>query len=230
MIDLKGKPFYLSDEDIRWVIEMKAMMSIDEKIGQLFCPIGLSGDHNYIDNAILKYNVGGILYRNGIAAEMQETHRYLQQNSKIPLLIAANLEAGGDGIATDGTSFGKQMQEAATGDTEQAYRLGKISCSEGAAVGCNWAFAPVVDIDMNFRNPITNIRTYGNNPDTVLAMGKQYLKAAKECGVAVSIKHFPGDGVDEVDNTCLHLLIHFPVNSGIKLLERYIRNLLRTMH
>ena len=58
-----------------------------------------------------------------------------QQN---PAFIAANLEAGGDGIAVDGTSFGKQMEVAATGDPEQAYRLGKISCSEGKAVGCNW--------------------------------------------------------------------------------------------
>ena len=86
-----------------------------------------------------------------------------KEHSKIPLLIGANLEDGGCGIATDGTQYGKQMQVAATGDTEDAYRLGKVSCSEGAAVGCNWAFAPVVDIDRNWRNPITNVRTYGDD-------------------------------------------------------------------
>ncbi|WP_238902018.1 MULTISPECIES: glycoside hydrolase family 3 protein [unclassified Clostridium] len=203
MIDLVGKPFYLSEEDISWVIKTKSEMSIDEKIGQLFCPIGMSNELSYLDENLLKYNIGGILYRNGIAEEMQETHRYLQQKSKIPMFIAANLEAGGDGIAIDGTSFGKQMQVAATGDSKHAYRLGIVSCSEGAAVGCNWTFAPVVDIDMNFRNPITNIRTYGSNKYTVIDMSKEYMKAAKECDVAVSIKHFPGDGVDEVDQ---HLL------------------------
>jgi beta-N-acetylhexosaminidase len=203
MVDLKGKPFYLSENDIRWVIETKADMTIEEKIGQLFCPIGLSNDPGYLDNALLGFNIGGVLYRPGLAEEMQDTHRYLQQRSKLPMFIAANLEAGGDGIAIDGTSFGKQMQVAATGNPKHAYRLGKVSCEEGAAVGCNWAFAPVVDIDMNFRNPITNVRTYGNNPDTVLEMGKEYMKAARECGVAVSVKHFPGDGVDEVDQ---HLL------------------------
>jgi beta-N-acetylhexosaminidase len=203
MIDLKGKPFYLSENDIRWVMETKAEMSIEEKIGQLFCPIGYSNDPGYLDNVLLRFNIGGVLYRPGLAEEMQDTHRYLQQHSKIPMFIAANLEAGGDGIATDGTSFGKQMQVAATGDSKHAYRLGKVSCEEGAAVGCNWSFAPVVDIDMNFRNPITNVRTYGSNPDTVLEMGKEYMKAARECGIAVSVKHFPGDGVDEVDQ---HLL------------------------
>jgi beta-N-acetylhexosaminidase len=203
MIDLKGKPFYLSEKDISWVMDTKAGMSIDEKIGQLFCPIGMSNDPNYLDHALLKYHIGGVLYRNGEAAEMQETHRYLQDNSKIPLLIAANLEGGGDGIAVNGTSFGKQMQVAATRDQKHAYRLGHVSCAEGAAVGCNWSFAPVVDLDLNFRNPITNVRTFGSNPDTVLSMGREYIRAAKKCGVAPSIKHFPGDGVDEVDQ---HLL------------------------
>ena len=36
MVDLKQKPFYLSDEDIRWVEETIASMTDEEKIGQLF--------------------------------------------------------------------------------------------------------------------------------------------------------------------------------------------------
>jgi Beta-glucosidase-related glycosidases len=203
MIDLKKKPFYLSDEDIKWVEDTINSMTIEEKIGQLFCPIGMSPDENYLKYTILNKHIGGILFRNGESSEMQKAHNFLQENSKIPLLIAANLEAGGDGIATDGTAYAKQMQVAAANDPEYAYKLGMISCAEGAAVGCNWAFAPVVDIDMNFRNPITNVRTYGDNPEKVLANGLEYLRAAKECNVAVSIKHFPGDGVDERDQ---HLL------------------------
>lgn len=203
MIDLKINPFYLSEEDIKWVEDTISNMTIEEKIGQLFCPIGMSPDEGYLKNVVLNKHIGGILFRNGESIEMQKTHNFLQENSKIPLLIAANLEAGGDGTAVDGTAYGKQMQVAATNDPEYAYKLGMISCGEGAAVGCNWAFAPVVDIDMNFRNPITNVRTYGNDPEKVLAHGLEYLRAAKECNVAVSIKHFPGDGVDERDQ---HLL------------------------
>ena len=203
MINLKAKPFYLDDEAINWVQKTKESMTLEEKIGQLFVPVGYSGDPAVLENTMLKYQVGGIMYRCGDAAEMQATHRYLQENSKIPLLIGANLEDGGTGIAVDGTSFGKQMQAAATDDPENGYRLGKISCSEGASVGCNWAFAPVVDIDRNWRNPITNVRTYGNDPERVLAFGKNYMKAAKEENVLVAIKHFPGDGCDEVDQHIL---------------------------
>ena len=203
MIDLKAKPFYLTDEDIAWVRETLDSMTLEEKVGQLFVPIGYSGDPGYLEGVMLRHHIGGIMYRCGEASEMQATHRYLQEHSRIPLLIGANLENGGNGIAVDGTFYGKQMQVAATGDPKNAYRLGKISCSEGAAVGCNWAFAPVVDIDRNWRNPITNVRTYGNNADMVLACGREYMKAAKEENVLVAIKHFPGDGVDEVDQHIL---------------------------
>lgn len=199
MIDLKAKPFNLDIKAIAWVNETLRGMTIEEKIGQLFVPIGYASAPEYLDHQILKYHVGGIMYRTGEAAEMQACHRYLQAHSKIPLLIGANLESGGIGIANEGTAFGQQMQVAATGTSENAYRLGKVSCSEGKAVGCNWAFAPVVDIDMNWRNPITNVRTYGANAQMVLECSLAYMRAADEENVAVAIKHFPGDGVDEVD-------------------------------
>ena len=111
-------------------------MTLDEKIGQLFCPIGYSADPDYLDHVILRHHIGGILYRTGDAAEMQKTHRYLQKKSRIPLLIAANLEAGGNGIAENGTYFGKQMQIAATGKKEYAYHLGRISCKALGLCAC----------------------------------------------------------------------------------------------
>ena len=204
MIDLKGNPFFLDDEAMAWVKNVIETMTLEEKIGQLFVPIGYSADPDYLQHVMLDHHIGGIMYRCGDSKEMQECHRWLQEHSRIPLLIGANLEAGGDGIAVDGTSFGKQMQVAATGKTVNAYRLGKISCSEGKAVGCNWAFAPVVDLDRNWRNPITNVRTYGNDPEFVLKCGLEYKKAADEENVAVAVKHFPGDGCDEVDQ---HILV-----------------------
>lgn len=198
MVDLKAKPFYLDDEAVKWVEETIAGMSAEEKIGQLFCPVGYTTDRETL-KSMLARGIGGMMYRAGPGKEIQGIHRFLQDNSRIPLLLAANLEAGGTGSAADGTTFGKPMQVAATGEEEQAYRLGLISCSEGAAVGCNWSFAPIVDIDMNFRNPITNLRTFGDSAERVFRMGLAYMRGADEAGVAVSIKHFPGDGVDERD-------------------------------
>lgn len=202
-MNLKAKPFQLKEEDVQWVEQTLASMSLEEKIGQLFCPIGYSTDRGYLDYELLRFHIGGLFFRDGMSDEMRDTFEYAQSHSRIPLLIPSNLEAGGDGAAIDGTAFGKQMSVAAANDTKHAYRLGKIACSEGAALGINWAFAPVVDIDYNNHNPITNVRTYGAHPDVVIANAKEYIRAATECGVATSVKHFPGDGVDERDQ---HLL------------------------
>ncbi len=201
-MDLKKAPFYLDDAHIAWVEKTLSQMRLEEKIGQLFCPIGYSTDPEYLDE-LINFHIGGLFFRDGAGEEMRKTFAYAQAHSRIPLLIPSNLEAGGDGAATDGTPYGKQMACAAAGDVKYAYRLGKIACTEAAAIGINWAFAPVVDIDRNYHNPITNVRTYGDNPDTVLAFAREYMRAATECQVAVSLKHFPGDGVDERDQ---HLL------------------------
>ena len=199
MIDYKANPFFLSDEDISWVEETLASMTMEEKAGQVFCPIGMGADEQMLRGMICGLGIGGIMYRPGPKAVIQETHRRIQNMAKIPLLLAANTEAGGSGLSFEGTGFGCPMAVAATGDPENAYRMAKVACAEGATMGLNWSFAPVVDIDMDFHNPITNTRTFGSDRDMVIACGSRYLDAADECGVAVSIKHFPGDGVDERD-------------------------------
>lgn len=203
MINLKSKPFLLSDEDINWVIETLKNMNLKEKIGQLFCPVGSTDNEAELKRFLKEFNPGGMMYRPGKGQDIRKTHKILQDNSKIPLLLGANLEAGGNGIVTDGTYYGKQMQVAATNDNDMAYKLGVICGKEANVVGCNWAFAPIVDIDMNFKNPITNIRTFGSNPNRVLDMAREYMKGINENGVIAAIKHFPGDGVDERDQ---HLL------------------------
>ena len=94
-----------------------------------------------------QYHPGGFMYRAGDAKEIQNAHRVMQNASRIPLLLACNLESGGNGVAVNGTFFGRQLEIAATGDPEQARRLGFVCAKEGAAAGCNWSFAPIVDID-----------------------------------------------------------------------------------
>lgn len=203
MVNLKATPFHLNDQDIEWVNNTFSSMSLQEKLGQLMFPVGASNEESVLRQMVEGLGIGGMMYRAAEGELVQESHRILQSYAKIPMLLAANLESGGTGLVKDGTNFAMPMQASASGDPEAGYKLGKIACSEGAQVGCNVAFAPIVDIDINFRNPITNLRTFGSNVDKVIQMGSGYLKAAEEETVATTIKHFPGDGVDERDQ---HLL------------------------
>lgn len=196
---LREKPFFLKDSQINWVKDTLAGMSEEEKIGQLFCLIAYSDNEDYLKGLAREYHAGGVMGRPMPAEAVCKFSSVLQENAKIPMLIAANFEAGGDGLVKEGTNVGPNMQVAATGNADFAAAQGRISAEEGLAVGANWAFAPVIDIDNNFRNPITATRTYGADADMVARCGAAYTKAAQERGMAVSIKHFPGDGVDERD-------------------------------
>lgn len=199
MVELGKAPFNLGEKQQEWVKATLDQMTLEEKAGQLFLVIGQSDDDEVILEMYRKYQFGGIMYRPDHADKLKKRNDKLQAEAKIPVLIAANLEAGGSGAVLEGTNFASQLEAAATGDVRQAYRLGDISAREGSAVGVNLAFAPVCDIDRNWRNPITNTRTYGSNPDTVRTMCEAYMEGAAQNNVAVSVKHFPGDGCDERD-------------------------------
>lgn len=197
-MDYKGNPFYLNEAQIAWVEETKSKMSLRQKVGQLFFPIG--GDNlEAMLEMIAELQPSGLMFRPSPMEAVAAAQQAWQEASAIPLLIASNLESGGNGLVVEGTSMGNNMTVAATNDPEMAYKLGEICATEARAVGGNVAFAPVVDINFNPNNPIANVRTFGDSPNKVLAMGEAYVKAAQANGCGVTIKHFPGDGVDDRD-------------------------------
>ena len=204
MINLKAKPFYLDDEAIRWVEQTKAGLSLEDKVGQLFCVCCRAGTEEEVDWIYDILNPGTVLLRQLSIQEGIAYNEYLDKRAKIPLLKAANLELGGDGIASEGTCYGAPMAIAASGKVENAGALGRIAGLEGREMGVNWALAPLVDIDYNWRSPIMNVRTFGGKPEQVRDMGRAYVEEIQKLGLAACPKHFPGDGRDERDQ---HLVV-----------------------
>lgn len=197
MVDLKANPYYLSEEDCKWVEETIAGMSDEEKVGQLFFQLTQSHEEEYLKELMEKYHLGGCRYNPAPGKAIQEQNRNLQKYAKVPVFIACNTEAGGDGACADGTPIGSGVKIAATDKEEYAYALGKMSNEEAAAIGCNMAFAPVCDILYNWENTEIISRAFGSNPERVAKMSAAYLKGAHENpGFACAAKHFPGNGQD----------------------------------
>lgn len=192
-------PFSLSEEQVQWVKNTIEGMSLDEKIGQLFVARNSGDDEAYTIALNEKYHVGGWMGRQMPMKNAVAMTNLAQKTAKIPLLIAANFEAGGDGLIAEGTNVGPNLQIGATQDPAYAGKQAYVCAKEGMAVGANYAFAPVVDINYNFRNPIMGTRLYGEDCNFVAEAGLAYVQEAQKQGMAVSIKHFPGDGVDERD-------------------------------
>lgn len=199
MVNLRIKPYNLDDEGVKWVQDTIANMTIEEKIGQLFINMGASRDEEYLKSVLDNYHIAGVRYNPGTAEEVYEQNKILQENSKIPLLIAANTESGGNGACVDGTYIGNEVKIAATNDKRYAYEMGRVSGVEASAIGCNWSFAPIVDINRNWRNPIISTRTWSEDVDQTLELSLEYMRGIMESGIAPAAKHFPGDGIDERD-------------------------------
>ncbi|WP_426989507.1 gluconokinase, GntK/IdnK-type [Pseudarthrobacter sp. Y6] len=199
LVDLKDAPFNLDDDAIAWVDSTIGSMSFEEKIGQLFINHNNDYSPEYLDDVVDKYHVGGMRYRPGPSAAVQEHIRHAQSKTKVPLLVASNPEMGGAGSCDDGTFVSTHLQAGSHPDKSIARQMGQIAGVETAALGCNWAFAPIVDIHYNWRNTVISTRAFGNTPEIVVERAKEYFDGISESPTACAMKHFPGDGMDERD-------------------------------
>ena len=207
MVNLREKPYYLNEKQIQWVEDTIASMTIEEKIGQLFVNMVANAEERKPENikkVLDTYHPGAIRYHNAPKEELWEMAKCLQDTTKVPLLIASNCEAGGNGGVNEGTPLANGAAMAAMDSEEAVYEMARISAEEGAAVGCNWNFAPIVDILYNWRNTIVQLRAFNNNPDDIIRYAKSFFKGMKTQNFATCMKHFPGDGTEENDQ---HLIM-----------------------
>ena len=194
-------------------------MTLREKVGQLMMPFVLgnfapegSETHDRIVNIIEEESVGGLIMSVGSPSEVAVKLNDLQNHSKYPLLVAADLETGAGfrfrgavhiptNIALGGaTTFPSLMAFGATGDPRHAYQLGRITALEARAMGVHVPFAPVLDVNNNPDNPIINIRSFGEDPNAVADLGVALVRGLQDYGAVATGKHFPGHGDTGTDS------------------------------
>lgn len=124
----------------------------------------------------------------------------IQSKSKIPILVNADIEYGIGRRYPSGTQLPPFMAIAATGDPQNAYLAGKISAIESRAVGIHLNLSPVLDVNNNPKNPIINIRSFGESPELVAKFGLEYIRGLADYGMLTTAKHFPGHGDTESDS------------------------------
>ena len=177
-------------------------MSLDEKIGQMLMPgweIGTfrntdSDDFKIARRNVVDYHVGGYHVFGGDPAAVSLTINEMQRLAKVPLLIADNFEGGVGYVLFGATRLPLAMAIGATGDEQLAYEAGKVTAEEGRALGVEVNFYPVADVNNNARNPIINIRSFGEDPVQVSRLVRAYIRGTQENGQIATAKHFPGHG------------------------------------
>ena len=182
-------------------------LTLREKAAQLVMP-WIPGDYWASDAAALAAalqqvdeGVGGFIVGVGPSPyDVAEKLNTLQRASRVPLLIASDFESGPGARIREAPAFPGNMALGATDRELDAYEVGRVIAVEGRAVGIQFDFAPVVDVNNNPQNPIINVRSFGENPQRVAALGSAFIRGLREHGMLSAAKHFPGHGDTGTDS------------------------------
>jgi beta-N-acetylhexosaminidase len=202
----------------QWVDESLRSMTLEEKVGQLFMAelVGLYGHHDsphvrLARDLVHRYHIGSFILAGGTVIDIAMTANMLQHESRIPLFINGDLEAGlsvshpwwrsrgwtkrlPHYVSGGGTAFPSQMAIGATGNPRYAFEMGRITALESRAIGIQWTNSPVADVNNNPDNPIINTRSYGEDPRMVGTMVEAYVRGLQGERMIATLKHFPGHG------------------------------------
>jgi beta-N-acetylhexosaminidase len=182
-------------------------LSIGEKIGQLIIPrldlLDPDFDSAFAEHLIKEFHIGSFIVFGGEIHQVVDTLNHLQRISKHPILFSADLERGLGQQVKGATDFPYFMGLAEASKRESilsTYDAAKITAVESRAVGIHLNFSPVLDINNNPGNPIINIRSFGDDAETVRQCGLSYITGLQENGMLATCKHFPGHGDTTVDS------------------------------
>ena len=199
----KLSPFFI-DNGEKWVDSVFNSLSIDERIAQLFIVSAWSNkSKNHVDEItklIKDYKIGGLIFMQGGPVRQAILTNYYQSISKTPLFISIDAEWG-LGMRLDSTvSFPRQMMLGALHDDTLIYEMGKEIAIECKRLGIQINYAPVIDINNNYLNPVIGRRSFGENKEQIVQKAYCYMSGMQDNRVIAVGKHFPGHGDTDSDS------------------------------
>ena len=180
-------------------------MSTREKVAQLM----VSQTDSYIfsdKHALLTDTLVGIEGIGGLLIIQDSLPRYLnrmnelQAMSKVPMLVSIDGEWGPSMRFGEFPFFPQQMQLGALSDDSLIYEMGLAVAEQCEMVNIHINYAPVVDININPKNPVIHARSFGEDRDKVTQFARAYMQGMQDGGIVACSKHFPGHGDTEVDS------------------------------
>jgi beta-glucosidase-like glycosyl hydrolase len=152
------------------------------------------GDARPHIDAALRMGVGGFTLYGGTPEAVRALTRDLQQRSKTPLLIGADMERGAGQQFDGSTGLPPAAAIASLRDRDAVRRAARHTAREARTMGVNWNYAPVADLDVEPLNPVLNTRGFGAQPSEVGDYVAEWIDACQSEGVLACAKHFPGLG------------------------------------
>ncbi len=186
-----------------WVDSIYQSLSPTERIAQLLMVRANNAREDYfpeINDYIEKYGIGGVCYFGSGAMRQAKQNNAWQELSRVPLLTSIDGEWG-LGMRLDSTiSFPFNMTLGAIENDSLIYEMGKEIGKHCQRIGLHMNFAPVVDINVNPKNPVINSRSFGDDPEKVSNKALAFLNGMQSQNILATAKHFPGHGDTDSDS------------------------------
>lgn len=188
----------------KWVDEQMKTMTLKQKVGQLLihtvAPITTQANRKNIEQAVVEYGIGGLLFSGGDVQKQMELTNYAQGLASVPLMITFDGEWG-LAMRLKGTpSFPRNRVLGCIQNDSLLYEYGREVARQCREIGVHVNFAPVVDVDNNPKNPVINTRSFGSIPLQVAQKAVAYSHGLEDGGVLAVCKHFPGHGDTDIDS------------------------------
>ncbi len=198
---------YKAEQDKKckeWVESHLKQMSLKEKVGQLFiytiAPNRSRRNIALLNDAVRTYKVGALLFSGGRLASQAILTNQAQRMARIPLMITFDGEWGLSMRLKGTPVFPKNMVLGCIQDDHLIYEYGREMARECKELGVQVNFAPVADVNINPKNPVINVRSFGENPVRVADKVVAYASGLESGKVLSVAKHFPGHGDTDVDS------------------------------
>jgi beta-glucosidase-like glycosyl hydrolase len=161
----------------------------------------------------LEIGVGGYIIFGGSAESVRRLTTDLLRRAGRPLLLASDLERGAGQQVAGLTEFPPPMALASLRDPAVVRWAASVTAQEARAVGINWVFAPVADLDLLPENPIVQTRAFGADPNEVATYVRHWIEGCQAAGALACAKHYPGHGRTSVDSHVALPVVEAPASA-----------------
>ncbi len=208
---LRLAPFNLDEDGLAWVRDTLAAMTAREKVGQLFCHISKGRDPQELARLAALCPAGITRFFSADLDQEAEFMDAVRAQASVPLLISADLEGSRMSLAF-GTEVPNPLALAAVDDVQATRTISRIMADEARAIGINWSFTPVLDINAAFRSPIVATRGFGSDIARIERHALTQIAEFQAAGIAATVKHWPGEGHDDRDQHLVTTVIPLSVD------------------
>ncbi|MDD5146661.1 MAG: glycoside hydrolase family 3 protein [Candidatus Pacebacteria bacterium] len=198
---------HISDEELK------------DMIGQMIIA-GFRGlevsSSSYIVKASNDLNLGGVVfvdydlpsksYPRNIenASQVKKLIKDLQGFSKTPLFVAVDAEGGLINRLKPKYGFLEipSPEQMGKGNVSETKKIAESLSKQLFELGFNFNFAPVVDVNVNPKNPIIGSlgRSFSSDPNKVTEHSIAFIEGMHQHSIITALKHFPGHGSSKDDS------------------------------